>query len=232
MTHSLPAGTTTSKASRLGTSPGYRYGSSRGTPLTVSRPEASQHCTRSPPTPITRFTKSRSSACSPRVWPIQRRAEPIGPCGSATVISGVNESAPSKTTTSPREMSPKRYPTFSTRIRSPTSRVFSIDPEGIEKACRRKVLTSSASTIATTARIGISRAADRLSAAFAVRWASRRARRGPSPDCGTHGGGSRRLGTGPAVACAACSGMGGRYLQPDAKGRAAVRPAERSRDAP
>ena len=44
-----------------------------------------------------------------------------------------------------------------TRTRSPTWRVSSIEPEGMKKACIRKVLISSAKPSAMTSRIGSSR---------------------------------------------------------------------------
>ncbi len=79
--------------------------SSRGTPLTVMRPSASQHVTRSPPTPMTRLMKSvESGGTSPIDCPAHASTAATG-LRSGASPAGTNESDPSNTTTSPRSMS-------------------------------------------------------------------------------------------------------------------------------
>src|SRR4051794_1286781 len=85
--------------------------------------------------------------------------------GSATWTSGVQVEGPLKTTMSPGSGSPNQYGTLLTRTRSPVQpvqpcRVCSIDPEGMKKACTRKVLTSRASTKAINSRTGSSRSSE------------------------------------------------------------------------
>jgi hypothetical protein len=59
--------------------------------------------------PITRLMKSFSpGGATPAAAPIARSPRSNGFPGSSTSTSGVKESSPLKTTTSPREMSPKR----------------------------------------------------------------------------------------------------------------------------
>jgi len=59
MTKTEPAGTMTSKRTWSVASPGLTYDdSSSETPLRMMRPCSSQHCTRSPGSPITRLTRS------------------------------------------------------------------------------------------------------------------------------------------------------------------------------
>ena len=105
MTHSLPGGTTWSKESLLGSSPGYTYGSVIGCPLTAIFPAASQQTTWSPATPITRLTKSVSPTGLPSARamppPTRENSDPGG-------LGGANTPSPSKTTTSPRCTDPKR----------------------------------------------------------------------------------------------------------------------------
>ena len=67
----------TSNSSATGSSPGNRYGSSSGTPLTVTRPWSSQHATLSPPTPMTRLIRSSSPAAG--ASPTKTRASRISP---------------------------------------------------------------------------------------------------------------------------------------------------------
>ena len=62
-----------------------------------------------------------------------------------------------KTTTSPRSgFEPNQGVSLSTRTRSPCWRVFCIESDGIENACTRNVLISSASTSAIPIRMGSS----------------------------------------------------------------------------
>ncbi len=82
-----------------------------------------------------------------------------------------------KTTTSPRSgFAPNHGVNLSTSTRSPIARVCSIEPEGMEKACTKKVLMPSESSSAITSRIGSSCQNGRF---FRGRFASAPAR--PSP---------------------------------------------------
>jgi len=81
---------------------------------------------------MTRLTKSRSlGGANPKVRPNQSVTFPTGSVGSTIVTSGVNESTPLNTTTSPRWMSRRWNTTLLTRTRSPISSVFCIDPLGM-----------------------------------------------------------------------------------------------------
>ena len=110
ITQSRPAGTVTSNVASEGTLPGKTYSaSSRAVPLTVTRPLGSQQTTRSPGTPITRLMKSFSpGGATPTAAPTERSPRTTGLLDSSTWTSGVKESRPLNTTTSPRWMSWKR----------------------------------------------------------------------------------------------------------------------------
>src|SRR3954462_5705698 len=98
--------------------------------------------------------------------------------GSSTWTSGVQVSGPLKTTTSPGSGSPNQYGTLLTSTRSPVQpgqpcSVCSIDPEGMKKACTKKVLTSSASTKAISSRTGSSRSSEPFFFGSPRRWRGR-----------------------------------------------------------
>src|SRR3954453_14191874 len=85
--------------------------------------------------------------------------------GSSTRTSGVQVEGPLKTTMSPGSGSPNQYGNLLTSTRSPVQpgqpcSVCSIDPEGMKKACTRKVFTSNASTKAISSRTGSSRSSE------------------------------------------------------------------------
>lgn len=132
--------------------------------MTVIRPSLSQHFTVSPPTPMTRLIRSCSSSDG---------SSPMKVSASFTCLTTTGESfSPTfscfsqwpgslKTTTSPRcGLDPNQGVSLSTSTRSPTRMVCSIDPDGITKACTRKVLSTSAISSATMIRSGISRTAE------------------------------------------------------------------------
>src|SRR3954454_3425727 len=141
-------------------------GSSSGLPSTSTRPCTSQHSTVCPAVAITRLTKSSSlGGATPTVRPSQSRAPVNQLLGSATETSGVQVSGPLKTTTSPGRGSPNQYGTLLTRTRSPVHpgqpcRVCSMEPDGMKKACTKKVLTTNARTKATRSSTGSSRRSD------------------------------------------------------------------------
>src|SRR4051794_22272183 len=100
--------------------------------------------------------------------------------GSSTRTSGVQVEGPLKTTMSPGSGSPNQYGTLLTSTRSPVHpghpcSVCSIDPEGMKKACTRKVFTSSANTNAISSRTGSSRSSEPFFFGCSRRW--RRLRR-------------------------------------------------------
>lgn len=110
ITQIRPFGTVIEKSSpdTRFTSAGSRtYGSSTACPFTDSRPWASQHCTRSPGSPMTRLMRS-------------------SPCPGPSHAFGSR-----KTTTSPRSSGITCGTSSLTSTRSPTSRVFSIDSDGM-----------------------------------------------------------------------------------------------------
>src|SRR3954452_16379188 len=115
---------------------------------------------------MTRLTKSSSlGGATPTVRPSQSRAPVNQLLGSATETSGVQVSGPLKTTTSPGRASPNQYGTLLTRTRSPVHpgqpcRVCSMEPDGMKKACTKKVLTTNARTKATRSSTGSSRRSD------------------------------------------------------------------------
>ena len=100
-------------------------------------PWVSQQATSSPGSPITRFTRcppvghSPTASSVPCTGPV---AGLHGPPGRASACES------SKTTTSPRWMSPFQYDTFSTTIRSSCSNSGRIDPDGTKKLCTRNAL--------------------------------------------------------------------------------------------
>lgn len=164
ITKTLPIGTLTSNLSFDGGFPGCRYGSSRGTPLTVTLPLVSQHFTVSPPTPITRLIRSCSSFEGSSPMKVSPSLSCLTPTGSSPVCcsSGGSQWPGSlKTTTSPRcGCQPNQGVSLSTSTRSPIRIVSSIEPEGITKACTRKVLSTRAISSATTISSGTSFTAD------------------------------------------------------------------------
>src|SRR3954454_23020056 len=115
---------------------------------------------------MTRLMKSSSlGGATPTVRPSHSRAPLNQFDGSWTSISGDQVSGPLKTTMSPGSGSPNQYGTLLTSTRSPVQpghpcSVCSIDPEGMKKACTKKVLTSSASTKAISSRTGSSRSSE------------------------------------------------------------------------
>src|SRR3954452_4991118 len=121
---------------------------------------------------MTRLTKSSSlGGATPTARPSQSRAPVNQLSGWDTDTSGVQVSGPLKTTMSPGSGSPNQYGTLFTRTRSPVQpvqpcSVCSIDPEGMKKACTKKVLTTRASTNATSSSTGSSRSREPFLAAF------------------------------------------------------------------
>src|SRR3712207_3291434 len=115
---------------------------------------------------MTRLTKSSSlGGATPTARPSHSSAPVNQFDGSSTVTSGVQVSGPLNTTISPGSGSPNQYGTLFTRTRSPVQpvqpcRVCSIDPEGMKKACTKKVLTIRASTKAISRRTGSSRSSE------------------------------------------------------------------------
>src|SRR5215217_3549946 len=110
MTHNRPSSTVTGPNVRLSTGVFSKmYGSSSGTPSTVTRPSGSQHWTVCPPTAITRLTKSSSlGGATPTVRPSHSRAPANQLVGSLTVTSGDQVSGPLNTTMSPGSGSPNQ----------------------------------------------------------------------------------------------------------------------------
>src|SRR4051794_9599450 len=133
MTHNRPLGTVTLNRFVEGALPLYRYGSSSGTPLTVIRPDGSQHATVSPPTPITRLIRS----CSSSDGSMPTNTSPCLIClstggGSSAGFLPSQPPGSRKTTTSPRSgVSPNHGENLSTSTRSPMLMVCSIDPDGM-----------------------------------------------------------------------------------------------------
>src|SRR4051812_19808093 len=144
-------------------------------PLTVTLPLV-QQATLSPGTPTTRLMRSFSLLDGSRPTKTKTSLTPltIGFWLSLSAPAGSQPPGSRNTTTSPRFTSPKWEANLFTRTRSPVRRVFSIESDGMKKACTRKVLISSASASATNTRIGSSRI--RL-----VDWPTRRPPSDPSP---------------------------------------------------
>src|SRR3954462_1846884 len=109
---------------------------------------------------MTRFTKSSSlGGATPTVRPSQSIAAENQLLGAATDTSGVQVFGPLKTTISPGSGSPNQYGTLFTSTRSPVHpvqpcRVCSIDPDGMKKACTKKVFTTRARTNAISRSTG------------------------------------------------------------------------------
>src|SRR3954470_24535403 len=124
---------------------------------------------------MTRLTKSSSlGGAMPMARPSHSRAPLNQLAGAETLTSGLQVSGPLKTTMSPGLGSPNQYGTLLTSTRSPVQPVHpcsvcSIDPEGMKKACTKKVLTTSASTKAIRSRTGSSRRREPFSPAPALR---------------------------------------------------------------
>ena len=102
MTHSRPGGTTMLNRDSEGAEPGYRYDCSfSGTPLTVTRPCASQQATRSPGIPMTRLMRMSPGVPKPNML-----AKPLANCWkifpATGTVPGSQEPSPLKTTMSPR----------------------------------------------------------------------------------------------------------------------------------
>ncbi len=134
ITHKRPSGTVTSKGSLEGRLPGYRYGSSSGTPLTVTRPWGSQQRTRSPPTAITRLMRSFSPAggSSPMNTSTRFPYVSSGLAGFGSGWSGSHPPGSRKTITWPRSTGrPSLRSSLLTSTRSPTSSVLAIESEGM-----------------------------------------------------------------------------------------------------
>src|SRR5215212_3397466 len=112
---------------------------------------------------MTRFTKSSSlGGATPTVRPSHSMAPANQLPGSATDTSGAQVSGPLKTTISPGSGSPNQYGILLTSTRSPVQpvqpcSVCSIEPDGMKKACTKKVLTTSARTKAISRSTGSSR---------------------------------------------------------------------------
>src|ERR1700722_5098475 len=77
-------------------------------------------------------------------------------------VAGSQDPAPLNTTMSPRSMGRKRYTILLTRMRSPTCRVFSIDPEGMENTWTTNDFSRIVRTRAATTITPRSRQKDRL----------------------------------------------------------------------
>src|ERR1700761_2134983 len=77
-------------------------------------------------------------------------------------VGASQEPAPLNTTMAPRAMGRNLYTILLTRIRSPGSRVFSIDPEGMENTCTTNALSRIVSASAATTITARSRQKDRF----------------------------------------------------------------------
>ena len=184
ITHSRPAGTLTVNLIWEGGLPGCRYAVSvRAMPLTVTRPWESQHFTVSPPTATTRLIRSCSFDEGSSPMKTKNSLICLITIGSLVVevVSPSSQWPGSlKTTTSPRcGFEPNHGVSLSTRTRSPILMVCSIEPDGMTKACSRKVLSTSAISSATMMRIGTSLAALRRRFRLTLRASLRRSARPP-----------------------------------------------------
>ncbi len=152
----------------------------------MTRPWVSQHLTLSPPTPTTRLMRSFSSSDGSRPMKARPSLTCLTTTGSSFLVVCSPASQPPgsrKTTTSPRCGSePNQGVSLSTRTRSPIRMVCSMEPDGITKACTRKVLSTSAIRTATPTRSGISLTAPRLRRRFTLRWSLRRSARERPPE--------------------------------------------------
>ncbi|CAM5667594.1 hypothetical protein SCALM49S_07655 [Streptomyces californicus] len=152
-----------SSSSLHGVLPGKTYGSFSAAPLTLTGPSPA-HSTVSPATPMTRLMRSFSSAEGITPMKLSTFCTVFG---SSTGTSPSQSAGSWKTTTSPRSGSdPNQGVSLSTRTRSPFCRVFCMESEGMENACRRKVLMSRASTSAIPTRSGSSTQNGRFFRAF------------------------------------------------------------------
>jgi hypothetical protein len=184
ITHSRPGGTSTVNLICEGGSAGDKYDSFSGMPLTVTRPWVSQHFTVSPPTATTRLIRSPSFEDGNSPMKVKNPFTCFTTNGSLPVCfsSPCNQPPGSlKTTTSPRcGFAPNQGVSLSTSTRSPIWMVCSIEPDGMTKACSRKVLSTSAISSATTMSTGTSFAADRRFLRLTVLASLRRSARPPS----------------------------------------------------
>lgn len=210
MTHSRPGGTFTVNLISDGGFPSYTYGSVSGVPLTVMRPSASQHCTVSPPTPITRLIRSCSPEAGSSPMKVKNSFTCLTTTGSGLGLGSPRSQPPGslKTTTSPRcGLAPNHGVNLSTSTRSPIRMVCSIEPDGMTNACTRNVLSTSAISSATMTSSGTSLARPRRRLRRTLRASLRRSTRlAPSS-----GGGSPLSAPAPAPAdpCwASCPGGG------------------------